>query len=45
MSKDTSKEKQIEMVKGGRKITVPESKVAGRIVHGYSVVDKKTGDK
>jgi hypothetical protein len=43
--KDTSKEKQIEMEKAGRKITVPQSKVASRKVHGYTIIEKKNGGK
>jgi len=45
MKKDTSKEKQIEMVKDGHKITVPESRVQGRIIMGYSVITKPAGGK
>ena len=38
-------EKQVEMEKDGNKITVPESRVQSRVVHGYKVIENKTGGK
>ena len=38
-------EKHVEMEKDGHKISVPESRVQSRVVHGYKVVDNKTGGK
>jgi hypothetical protein len=45
MSKDKSKEKQVEMIRDGLKVQVPESAVPSRLVHGYEIVKAKEGDK